>query len=354
LHGWSTALISGASTVTLLIGGVLVIFANDVIEWLGAKALVLLGAFVLALSLFLLAFVTEPLQLYLVYLLMSFAWVGMGSPAITIILSYWFTHRRGLAMSLALNGASFGGILVAPLLIYLIGVAGFGRAMFVAAAVVAAVLVPTAVAWVSRPAHSAPLPDPDGAAAMTRAQALRNPAFLTLAGPFGIGLVAQVGFLVHQIAFLQSSMGLTQAGFAVALTTVMAVVGRVALGAVIDRVDPRRASAVTFLMQTVTLTAMTFTQDATLLLLLCCLFGFAAGNLLTLPQVVLQREFAPASFAMLVALASSIVTLVAAVGPGLIGVVRDATGGYAAGLLLCAALDAIAAVVVLMRPGRGG
>jgi MFS family permease len=351
LHGWSAATISGASTVTLLVGGLFVAFANDLIERFGAKALVLSGACILGASMVLLAFVREPWQLYLVYLLMSFAWVSMGLPAITIVLSYWFNHRRGLALSLALNGASFGGILVAPLLLFLIAVVGFANTMFVAAALIAAVLVPSVVAWIGAPAAAASAPQSASApGAMTRADALRNISFLTLTGPFAIGLLAQVGFLVHQIAFLQDSIGRTQAGLAIALTTIMAVIGRVVLGTIIDRLDPRQVTAATFASQAIALVGMTLTSDTTLLLLLCGVFGFSAGNLLTLPQVALQREFTPASFGMLVTLLSAIVTLAAAVGPGLIGVVRDATGSYAAGLLLSAALDALAATVVLLRP----
>jgi MFS family permease len=351
LHGWSTGLISGASTVTLLVGGGLVVFANDIIERLGAKTLVITGALLVAVSLVLLAFASTPGQLYAAYLLMSFAWLGMGTPAITIVLSYWFTHRRGLAISLALNGASFGGIIVAPLLLFLISQTGFQNTMFIAAAFVAAVLVPSALAWVGLPAAGVGIVKTGNTAgAMTRSEALRNFSFLTLTGPFAFGLVAQVGFLVHQIAFLQSIMGTARAGLAVALTTMMAVVGRVALGTVIDRFDPRRATAATFASQAAVFAAMTLTTDVTYLLILCCIFGFSAGNLLTLPQVAIQREFAPASFGTLVALISAIVTLVAAAGPGLIGLVRDATGSYQAGLLLCAAIDAVAAAVVLLRP----
>ena len=36
--------------------------------------------------------------------------------------------------------------------------------------------------------------------------------------------------------------------------------------------------------------------------------------------------------------------------PGVLGVVRDATGSYTAPLLICAALDIIAAALVVLRP----
>ena len=38
----------------------------------------------------------------------------MGGGSINTIIAQWFNHRRGLAASLALNGATCGGLLFAP------------------------------------------------------------------------------------------------------------------------------------------------------------------------------------------------------------------------------------------------
>jgi hypothetical protein len=43
--------------------------------------------------------------------------------------------------------------------------------------------------------------------------------------PFTRALVAQIGFIVHHIALLEPKIGRPDAGFAVALTTFMAVLG---------------------------------------------------------------------------------------------------------------------------------
>ena len=58
------------------------------------------------------------------------------------------------------------------------------------------------------------------------------------------------------------------------------------------------------------------------------LFGLSAGNLLTLPSLVIQREFDAASFGMLVGLSWAISQFTYAFGPGLLGVMRDVTGSY--------------------------
>src|ERR1043165_7696637 len=142
LHGWPPSLIAGASTATYLLNAVLVIFTSNALAWFGTRRLVLLGVAALPLAFVLLALAREPWQVYAAYLVMSFGWLGLGLVTIPTIISQWFTRRRGLAISLALNGASFGGIVVAPALVALIAVTGFRNAMLIAAAVMVAVLVP--------------------------------------------------------------------------------------------------------------------------------------------------------------------------------------------------------------------
>src|SRR5439155_1156239 len=74
----------------------------------------------------------QPWQLYPVFLVMAVGWGSMSGAAINIILAPWFERRRGLAVSVAFNGATLGGVTVAPMLIPLIAVLGFTRALVIA------------------------------------------------------------------------------------------------------------------------------------------------------------------------------------------------------------------------------
>src|SRR5947208_5148585 len=60
LNGWPAALISGASTLSLLLANFFATFTNELIARLGAKRLVLLGLAALAASMALLAFAAAP------------------------------------------------------------------------------------------------------------------------------------------------------------------------------------------------------------------------------------------------------------------------------------------------------
>jgi cyanate permease len=128
----------------------------------------------------------------------------------------------------------------------------------------------------------------------------------------------------------------------------MAIIGRLALGAFVLRLDLRRVTAISLVSQAVALFAMTQTTSAVALFIACAIFGVSAGNLVSLPALIIQREFEATSFGMLVGLSTAIGQFTYAFGPGLLGVVRDATGGYSAALALCIALQLAAAGTIRM------
>ena len=114
----------------------------------------------------------------------------------------------------------------------------------------------------------------------------------------------------------------------------------------------RRFASWSVASQAAALLTLTATNNPSALIAACVLFGLSAGNLLTLPALVIQREFEAASFAVLVGLSWAIFQFTYAFGPGLVGVIRDATGTYTAPLILLAALDLAAAALVLLRPRK--
>lgn len=348
LHGWPPSLIAGASTASYLLNAFLVIFNHNALAYFGARRFVLIGITALTAAIVLLAFVREPWQLFVSYLLISIAWLGLGLVTIPTLISQWFTRKRGLAISLALNGASFGGIVVAPSLVLLIGAVGFSRAMVTAAAVMVLVLVPVVLLWVPAQA-SAQTPAKAAEPAWTRRDALRDLSFWTVSGSFALVLLAQVAFIVHQISFMEPIAGRAQAALSVSVMTVMAVTGRLTLGTIVDRLDPRWISGVSMFSQAAALFAMTQTTDVTLLIVCCAVYGFSVGNIITLPSLIIQREFPAAAFGMVLGLSTAIGTFTGALGPGLIGLIRGATGDYVAAFLLCMALKIAGGVFVLVR-----
>jgi MFS family permease len=357
-RGWSVPLISGAITLTFLLSSIFATFTHELVARFGSKRLILLGITALAASTILLALATEPWQLYAAFVLMSLGWTGMGVVVIATVVSSWFVHRRGLAISIAFTGASCGGVVIAPLLLLLVEKIGFPAAMLTATAIMVVVLVPVVVLWIGphppiggllerETRHQLPSQSPAAQNTVSRAMVVRRLAFWTISVAFALALMAQIGFIVHQIALLEPKIGRPGAGLAVALTTFMAVIGRLCLGTVVDRLNPRLVTAASLVSQAAALLAIIQTDEASVLLVACAVFGFTIGNLITLPPLIIHREFEAAAFTIVMGLSTAASGIVSALGPGLIGLVRSWSGGYTVALELCITLEFVAAVIVL-------
>ena len=334
----------------------LVVFVAEAIKAFGPRNCLIAGTLAMAAGGIAIGQVREPWQLYLANAVLAFGWAGTSLGIITNTLGLWFEGKRGMAISLALNGASFGGIAGVPLLVAAIGYFGFPGAMMVAALAMIALMVPVVLVFVGTPpvlAHTAAAaaanaPSP----AQIRSRAFRDPAFLSVSIAFALVLFAQVGFIVHLIAFLDGVIGRERATVAMALLTAMAVVGRVLFAFVIDRMNQRLASSLSFVSQAVALAILINVRSDIALLAACALFGFSVGNLITLPALIVQREFDPRAFGVLVSLITAINQITYAFGPGVVGLLRDASGSYALPFYACIGVELAAAMLILVRGRR--
>jgi predicted MFS family arabinose efflux permease len=214
-------------------------------------------------------------------------------------------------------------------------------------------VVPTVLIFVGKPPlHAggvvAPAAD-TSSSTQIRARAMRDIAFLSVTMAFAVVLFAQVGFIVHLISFLDPVIGRASATTAIALLTAMAVVGRVLFSTVIDRLNQRLASALSFVSQAAALAVLINFRNEYALIAACGLFGFSVGNLITLPSLIVQREFDPHSFGVLVSLQTAIAQVTYAFGPGVVGVLRDLSGSYTLPFYGCIVLQLIAAVLIMIR-----
>ena len=354
LHGWPASLISSGTTFFYLFGAVLVAFVSEAVRKFGPRNCLLAGIAAMAAAAIMMGQVASPWQLYLANALLACGWAGTSLGVITNTLGLWFDRKRGMAISLALNGASFGGIAGVPLLVAAIGHFGFSGAMIAASAAMLVLMIPVILIFVGRPPELAHLAAGSAAAeapsaARIRAQALHDVGFLTVSIAFALVLFAQVGFIVHLISFLDPVIGRSSAATAVALLTAMAVVGRVLFSTVIDRLNQRLASAISFTSQALALVVIIHSRNEMVLIGACALFGFSVGNLITLPSLIVQREFDPRSFGVLISLITAINQVTYAFGPGVIGLLRDASGSYALPFYGCIGLELTAAALIMVR-----
>jgi MFS family permease len=363
-HGWSTGELSSAITVYYVFGaGLLFFVVGPLFDRWGARIVVTIGTVAMAYGLAALTLLTRPWQIYAAFAVMSLGWATMSGAAINIIVAPWFDRRRGLALSWAMNGASAGGVVIAPSLVLLISRFGFAAGLDTAAALMLAVLLPV-VMLTLRPKHpdehdiadfrSASLKPARFAATSARegpefrlAAVLRSRAFIMTSIPFALGLTAQVGLLTHQVAFLSPTIGTIAAAWAVSLTTFAAVAGRIATGFILDRFNRRAVASINFIVQAFGVGILAASTEESALYLGCLLFGVGVGNATSLPGLIVQQEFSKYHFARIISLVVAINQFSFAFGPTLLAQLRHAEGTYTTALVVCLVMEITAAMVVL-------
>ena len=344
-HGWSTGLISSIVTGHYVLGALLLPRIAEAIGRFGPRTVFLCGLAVTGGSLLLLPSVEEPWQLALLYALMAPGWNATSVAPIAATVGQWFDRKRGLALNLALSGATVAGLVVAPALLAAIPRLGFGAAERLLVGIGLVLAMSSVALFVRR----GPLSTRPPTVRRSRLAPLRHWHFWSISAPFAFVLASQVGFLTHLVPLI-SDRHTVDPGLAVAINAVAALVGRVVLGFVIDRLEPRRASALCFLVQVAAIAALARAEAPAVIYGACAVYGFSVGNNITLSPLIVQREYAAAQFPAIVALSTAVVQIVYAFGPGLLGILRDATGSYGVPLAVCMALNLAAAVVILLRP----
>jgi len=355
----ATSTVSAAITLYYLLSALLVVFVSDAIAKFGPRLVATAGTMMLALSLILVSRITSTIDLFVAYLVMAPAFATLTNAAVANILGLWFVKKRGFAMSLALTGGGVGGVLIAPLLVWLNGWLSFASALQIVAGATLPFLLATILIWIDRPpqeisaavVRSGPHTATSLAQPLTRRSALVSAHFWTIAAPLALGIAVQVGFIVHQVAILFPLLGRERTGVAVLVTAMMAVFGRLGLGLFVDQLDQRRLAAILLGAQACSLLVMLQSSTSFAVYLACAVFGFGVGNMIVLPTLMVQREYPAAAFGMMSALVLGIIQVTNALGPSLLGGLRDVTGSYAASISVCVSLELAAVAIILLRVG---
>jgi len=88
--------------------------------------------------------------------------------------------------------------------------------------------------------------------------------------------------------------------------------------------------------------------NAGVLLLGSVLFGLGIGNLVSLPPLIAQREFAAPDVPRVVALVTAVNQAVFAFAPAIFGLLREASDGYVVPFTIAATMQVIAGLIIFL------
>ena len=355
--GWSVGLISMALTFSFLINAFSIGFVGSIIGRHGPQVIMAVGAVLMALGITAIGLITRPWQAFIAFPLMGLGWSCLSTIAISASVAPWFERFQGKAISIALLGASLGGMFGIPITLLLVSWLGFSLAMATIAALVVLGVVPVALLVLRRRPQDIGL-EPDGQPSdsthmhsanrpWTRAQALQTFALRSTIVTFGVALMVQLGFLSHQVNLLQTFVTPATTALIVLASGALAFLGRVLLARVADRLNIRWIAGAVLGLSAIGLMVTATANTALPLIIGILLFGFNVGNLTTLPALIVRREFGALSFGKVFGITGTFMQLISALGPAIFGLMHDQTGGYSMAISLAAVLMLMGAVLIV-------
>ncbi|MBI2552939.1 MAG: MFS transporter [Candidatus Rokubacteria bacterium] len=363
--GWSRASLSGIFSLYAFLYCVIGLPAGRLTDLWGPRVVIAIGGAVLGLGLAGMSRVSALWHPYLFYgvvaaLGMSTAYVPCNATVVK-----WFVRQRGLALGVASSGGSLGTFALPPVAAALVGAVGWRWAYVLFGAGIFLIL--NLVATVMRRDPELLGLSPDGGPGLATAagqaaaetqwplrMAIRTGAFWLIFGIFTATWIPVFLPLVHIVPFARDlGMSPLVASTVLSALGIAAVVGRLVMGAVSDRIGRKPALALVIALQAAAFLGFTLVGGLPSLYLVALGFGFSYGAVSTLfPAIVgdfFGREQAGSLVGFLFALAGSM----AAWGPLFAGAIYDATGAYTWAFLLSAASNGAAlALLALAHPPR--
>jgi MFS family permease len=367
--GWTTASVSFAAAVGLVIFGL----AGPISGWLmgriGVRNVVIVSLLLTTGSLLVSSLVREIWQLTLFFGLLA----GLGSGLVASILgptvaTRWFVRHRGVVTGILGASNSAGQLVFFPVLTTVAVASGWRAGAVVLAALSIVLLVPVLLLLRNDPADvgARPLGVADGAIVATRPpdrgvmrRAVRTSDFWFLAGTFFVcgatsnGLVGQ-HFIPHAV-----DHGFTPvaASGALAVMGVFNFLGTIASGWLTDRWDPRKLLLVYYGFRGLSLLYLPFIHDAVSIGGFAILFGL--DYIATVPPTValVADRFGRQNVGVVYGWVFAAHMFGAAVAAWVAAIVREHVGDYAAAFVAAGWIAIIAGFAALAirrgSPGEG-
>ena len=358
---WSRASLAGVFSLYAFMYPMIGSLAGQLTDRVGPRIVLSVGGCLLCCAMVGMAFVTQLWQPYVLYGIV--AGIGMSAAYVpcnaTVV--RWFVAHRGLAVGVAMSGASAGTFVVPLVAQALVGSVGW-RAAYVTFGIVVAVTLLLVAPLMRRDPESLGL-SPDGRPQPARgvsaeprawplSRALRSRVFWILAATFSLTWVPVFIPLVHLVPFARDlGHSPMTAAWVVSTLGVGAIAGRLTMGVVSDRLGRVPSLRVALVVQAGACLAFLATHGLVSLLIASAFYGFGYAAVSTLFPPLVTDFFGRAHAGSIVGALFAVAGSLGGLGPWIAGVLYDATGGYASTWALCAALNAGAFVVLtLARP----
>jgi len=359
--GWTRTVISGAFSLSQIMGGLIGIVMGGLNDRFGPRAVMTISGLLIALGYLLMSQIHAVWQLYLFYGIMISVSIAIFTPLLSTV-ARWFVHRRGMMTGIVFAGSGVG-MLIMPLVVnWIISAYDWRISCLVLGAVILIVVV-LAAQFLKRD------PGQVGQKAYgennTREEELQletkalSPKEAMLTRQFWLFFATMIcyGFCVFSIqvhiAPYATDIGISATGAATVLATVggASIIGQIGLGSAGDKIGYRRTFLIGMVFILLAVFMLTLAKELWAFYLLAVFLGLAWGDCSTQESPIVAWLFGLASHGLLLGFFAFSFTIGAAIGPVMFGYIFDVTGNYQFGFLVCAAISVVAIILtILLKP----
>lgn len=338
--------LSLASSINMVVIALLFPVAGFIFDRWGPRALTSVSVALIAVTLFALSRVTALWQLFLLYgLVAGVAFSGSSIPTMTALVSQWFVARRGMAISLAVTGASTGIVVMVPLSSILLVKFGWRTSYAIMAAMVAVIVLPLTTTVMKRaPSHLSPSGTRAGLDRGMLWRSLKDKPFWLLSASLFVCGFQDFLFFTHFIPHA-TDLGFSEvtSGTILGLAGAANIAGTLFIGIASDRIGRRIPFVATFLIRAVSFLLALGSGYAPFLILFAIIFGATNMATAVLGPAIIGDLYGQSGLATLVGVSVFIHHTGGGLGTYLGGLVFDLTGSYSSAFGTAALLALIAA-----------
>jgi MFS family permease len=355
--GWSRARLSSGIAASALSAGAFGLVVGWLLDRVDARKVMVGGVALVAGGYILLTRTQTFPQFFACNLVLGVGFVACTGIPSSLVLANWFNERRGLAMGIALAGASIGGAVMTPLVNWTIFAHGWKVGYFLVAAPMLVITIPLLIGFVrtrpvapAEPERSAsePAPAPIELPGLEVGEALRGRSMwlITLVQFLFASLFAGLG--QHIIAYLiDIGYNANVAARVLSMLFVFTTIGSLIAGPMADRVNARLATAATWFVTAIAVFALLGAGHFSALMVYAVLIGAVGGAFGVLIPLLMLESLGIRRFGSLMGIAGVLSTLGYAAGPVVTGWIHDSTGSYVTAIWLFIGVSILCVVACL-------